>query len=113
MSNVKDSVSKDCNDQSSPDCQKSVQAVLESRDVGIEARGGGILVGGLINYVAVIIPHVYTHDRIVPAAIHLKPDDISQISSVASATEIRVATASNDATAFLVTQVPAPTTAPG
>lgn len=95
-----------------------MQAVLQSRDVGLETRvvvidDLALLAAGVTFYLAALIPYVYNSDKVVPAAIHLRPDDISQISSIASATEIHVATANNDATAFLVTQAPAPTTAPG
>ena len=115
-SNVKDTVNKNCADQSSITCHQSVQAVLQSRDVELETRQMGViavLAGAVVLFISIVIPHLDSSGKTVPNPIHLGAPDISQISSIGSATVVQVATAATGVNDFPVTEAPAPTAAQG
>lgn len=71
------------------------------------------LVSLAIVFICLVYPLLDSSGKVIPNPIHLSPADISQISSIGSATEIHVATATYSENAFLVTEAPAPTTAVG
>ncbi|KAI9869730.1 MAG: hypothetical protein M1830_005152, partial [Pleopsidium flavum] len=113
---VKDAIKKNCKDKIDTKCYQSVQTILQSKDVNLQARQLGViavLAGGVTLFIGIVTPYLFSHDKNIPVPIHIGPDELSQISLIGTKTEIHVATATSGGSIFTVTQPPKPTKAAG
>lgn len=87
----------DCSDPNSQQCQDGLSSAIDKTGLSphqlAPRQGIAIILNGLLNYIKIGL-HLYGHKGTgsVPAAIHFSPQDLVQMSAVASNTAVVVVT---------------------
>lgn len=108
---VQDAISGNCAEIGSLKCQTAIQAALNSQSLQagqLQPRNGAFVAAGIVAGVAIVLQAIWPGSTAVPTAIHLSPAQLTQVSNIATATNV-VAVGGSKTTTF--TLPPSPTTA--